>query len=778
MGVRLVLAVPPVAGALEGDWKTVDYLVSPPQFSSLSLRDVLEARDQFHVHLMHKPNVVGTAVGRYLIRTSDPYPHPEPEDALADAAPTPPAPKSKRTLENSEVRGYSWPCVLVFVSRWVDEDEFGGGQRYSSADFVPGTIYLEDGRRVPICVVEAPLVEEAPPPLDPTKLELPPSLQGGYPVYVDVQNQRHVASIGCLLTDGHTIYALTNRHVAGRSGEQLFTFVDGQEVPVGRTSDKQLTRLPFSRLYENWPARNVCVNVDVGLIELEDVTQWSPSVYRIGTLGPLADLSVHNLTLNLIGCPVQAYGCASGRLQGQISALFYRYQSVGGLEYVADFLIGSRGGEPLLTRPGDSGTAWVLDTDSPAQGRMPLAVQWGGTVFSAAEGRLPFALATNLSNVCRELDVDLFRSRGLATFDYWGAVGHYTIGSFACTLPSDPDLKQLMLKNRTRISFDPAQIGPGLNNIHTPGFVQLADVPDKTWKDRRSPQTPWGRSPLENPSHYADMDFRPPGGGPSLFDLTPNAAALHPNTWIHYYQGIGWNLVSQRGLLPFRVWQIYKKMVEFVAAGKVAEFLTAAGVLTHYVGDACQPLHGSMYDDGDPFRHPDGSPSTEFLHHGKAFAHGVHSAYESAMLDDTVDQQNGLLALLPAQLNGPHGMPLLQGGQEAGFAAIELSKRSQATIPPKDIVTAYATIQANHQRSQASTLLWQQFGPKTVQVIADGCRTLAMLWDSAWAEGIAQRGQSIPAADIRTYAPSELQPIYEDQSFLPSVALGQIAPHL
>jgi hypothetical protein len=34
------------------------------QFTALSLTDLLAARDSFHVHLMHKAHVVGTAVGR------------------------------------------------------------------------------------------------------------------------------------------------------------------------------------------------------------------------------------------------------------------------------------------------------------------------------------------------------------------------------------------------------------------------------------------------------------------------------------------------------------------------------------------------------------------------------------------------------------------------------------------------------------------------------------------------------------------------------------------
>src|SRR5579859_6275709 len=41
-------------------------------FRSLGIRDFLDARDQFHVHLAQKPNVFSTAIGLYLIRASDP----------------------------------------------------------------------------------------------------------------------------------------------------------------------------------------------------------------------------------------------------------------------------------------------------------------------------------------------------------------------------------------------------------------------------------------------------------------------------------------------------------------------------------------------------------------------------------------------------------------------------------------------------------------------------------------------------------------------------------
>ena len=137
-------------------------------------------------------------------------------------------------------------------------------------------------------------------------------------------------------------------------------------------------------------------------------------------------------------------------------------------------------------------------------------------------------------------------------FEYWGAVGHYTIGSLACDQVSNSRLKTLMVKNRVRISFEISKITPATDKVTVPGFVPLADVPDKVWKKPNATATPYGRRGLENPNHYADMDFTQ-AGGKSLDELTPTAAALQPATWRQYYKSVGWNAVSQRGLLPFRV---------------------------------------------------------------------------------------------------------------------------------------------------------------------------------------------------------------------------------
>ena len=744
-------------------------------FNNLSLGDLIKARDQFHLHLMEKKNVVGTAVGLYLIRKDDPYPQKK-DDWAAQRAQARPQSRPERTIENSEVREYSWPAVLVFVSEWKKPNEFSGSGELLPTDFVPKTIYLEDGRSVPVCVVKAPIETGAPALLDPDKLNYEGTLlQPGCAAIAEVQGAQHVATIGCLLSDGHKTYALTNRHVAGAEGEELYTFRKGEKVLIGRTADKEIGRVDFESIYGNWPGKSVYLNIDVGLVELDDETKWSPNVMEIGELGALADVGPHNLSLSIIGCPVRAHGCTSGILRGRIAALFYRYKAVGGFEYIADFLIGARDDKPLQVLPGDSGTVWISDTKEADENSSPVAVQWGGTVFNAERQKFPFALASNLSTVCRLLEVDLVRSRELAGFEYWGPVGHYTIGWFACTQVADADLRKLMLANQHLIGIDYGQAHPQPPQ----NFVPLADVPDVVWKDfYNKTKTPAGRKGPENPNHYADLDY-PAKGAKTLDKLTPTTASLKTATWRTFYDSIGWRKENERGCVPFRVWQIYKKMVAYVAAGQVDEFVAAAGILAHYVGDGCQTLHGSYLTDGDPFRFPDGSPSATPLGHGKGYAGGLHSAYETTMISSKkADIWTALRKLLPAA--GNHGMALIKGGQDAGFATIELMRRTRAALPPVELVNTYGALGSNPHAPAATAALWSKFGSKTEKAIADGCKTLAMLWDSAWKEG---KGNKISKNELRERAASDLSALYTGDSqaadaFLPSKALNDIDPFL
>lgn len=731
----------------------MDYASIDKDFNMLSLRDLLEARDLYHVHLAHKENVVGTAVGRYLIRSADPWPEPGrkgPESAQS---------KGPRTLANSEIRPYSWPCILVFVENWVDASAFGVGEgKVSPINAVPKALYMPDGRVVPVCVVEAPRDESA--PATPADMKFPDNLiGGGFPVIADVQQQTHIASIGCMLTDGHRVYALTNRHVAGEPGEVVYAVLAGRKVRIGVSSDRQLTRRPFDEVYSGWPGKNVYVNLDIGLIDVDDRNLWTAQVYGIGAIGKVVDLSVENLSLKLIGCPVRAFGCASGQMYGAVHGLFYRYKSAGGFEYVSDFLIGPRKDKPFTTHPGDSGTLWLLDLEDRDKAPMPLAVQWGGHVFvdGAKQSRLPYALATCLSTVCDLLEVDTVRDWNTGQTEYWGAVGHYTIANKACNAIANPNLRALMSANVNRISYAADDItARNMKGLSKRAFVPLADVPDMVWKIGR-----YSRGNPEHPNHFADMDKPGPDGGTLLDICKDHPKNVSVPVWQQYYDRVK---DASRGLLPFRVWQFYNAMVDFVKQGKVEEFVCAAGIVSHYVGDACQPLHISYMFNGDPndTEEVDGKQAPR--------AAGVHAAYEDSMVDYHVPE---IMAGIDREIGVGERLPLIQGGQAAAVAIVELMQDTFARLSPPDIVAAFLEVKGESKRVIGDAL-WEKFGRPTVDVITGGSKYLAMIWDSAWKEG----GGDDTIAALGAIEEETLAGIYQPRDFLKSYTLDQIGPVL
>ncbi len=760
---------------------TVRYQKSGNDYDSLSFRDLLEARDAYHVHLMNHPHVVATAVGRYRIRSEDSWPGP---DGRVEHRGTGP-----RTLGNSEVRPYSWPAILVFVDEWVEAEAFGRGRRYDPTEMVPKTLFLPDGRKVPVCVTQVEKVVAAGPPATDVRFPLN-NIGGGNPVLADVQGRAHVATVSCLVTDGHRTYALTNRHVAGDAGEVLYSRLGGRKVPIGRSSAKQLTRMPFREVYREWPGASMYVNLDAGLIDIDDLTAWTAQVHGVGTIGPLADLSVANLSLSLVGCRAVGVGAVSGRMEGEISALLYRYKSIGGFEYLADFLIGPRpvGRENhhagLLTRPGDSGSLWLFDPDDtapkadnaeagPPSGYRPFGVQWGGQVFTESAAT-SYALVTSLGTICSLLDLDLVRDWNLDQANTWGSIGHFSIAASVAGCVTAARLKDLMIRNATIISPSRDDIrNSEFKGIGTAAFVPLADVPDMYWKPRVAKQG-FAR-PMEGPNHFADMDQPREADGADLLHLTLDDANIDPDRWDEFYDSVT-DLLSgepiearHRGLLPFRVWQIFNDMVRFAKAGKVPEFVCAAGVLTHYIGDACQPLHISYLHDGDPEQ-----PTIRTIHHQNGTVEekreplgtGVHSAYENAMVSAHRDEVLDGLAATPKV----KASELIATGIDAAKRTVGMMRTVFERIPPRRIVQFY--IDSDAKPKQMAENLWAEFGAGTVKCMQDGAHLLAVLWQSAWALGDGE--QAIPAAAIRELTEPEAMGICQDADFLPSVSINRI----
>jgi len=766
-------------------------------FASLSLKDLIEARDLYHFHLMSKANVIGTAVGLYLIRKKEDWP-----GAVGESV----RPKQKltyaRTFGNSQVRDYSWPSIIVLVREWVDEENFGKDGQPAPWDAVPKRLYLPDGRAVPVCVVMAPPVplDETTPPVATFR----PSavLGGGLPVEVEVQHEPHRATIGCMVSDGHTLYALTARHVCGESGTEIRAGMRTETPVIGVSSDKQLTRKLFSDVYPALPLRQTWLGLDVGLVRIENARDWTANVYGLPPIKPLFDLYEQNLSLRrLIDRPVVARGASSGLLHGRMMALFYRYRTVGGFDYVSDFLIAPEEGHHGA-RPGDSGALWQLQMPGPdgkedhrplrQRDLRPIAIEWGAQTFVEDKAQSTFSVATSLSNICKLLDVELVVDHNDGVTGTWGAMGHYTIGSLAIDLVQDPELKAFLKANAALLSIplDHLKHAPKNGDLINSGFVPLADIPDIVWKQRPpfkdksgkpggvvgGRDTGSNRGP-EHPNHHCDAD-RPWANSQTL----PKAciadnSLINIDEWNRYFDAFPKPKVADehRGILPFRIWQFFERMKGYAHAHPVG-FLAAAGICAHYVGDASQPLHGSILADGyddDPTKKPNvprNSPKRKGPDKKTKLpayrGEGVHSAFETNMLNSAAGKGVLVPAIRPYLKLPDNPQPaIISNGHDAALATLMLMDQVATILPPVDIIDAFEdSFEAEGSQTQA---LWDALDDRTGQVIAAGAVTLARLWDAAWSFG--NGGENPGEID-----PAKLRQCYEDPDFVKSCYIDDI----
>jgi len=280
---------------------------------------------------------------------------------------------------------------------------------------------------------------------------------------------------------------------------------------------------------------------------------------------------------------------------------------------------------------------------------------------------------------------------------------------------------------------------------------------------------------MEGPNHFADMDQIREQDGQDLLHLTHDDSFIDPDKWNAFYNSVTDILTGEkitqahRGLLPFRVWQIFNDMIRFVKAGKAPEFVCAAGVLTHYLGDACQPLHISFLHDGDPnhpvsrtIHHKDGTVETM----KEALGAGVHSAYEDAMVNANRKEILDGLDATPKVKSSE----LIKTGFEAAKATIGMMQTVFKRIPPKNIVQLFVSSDAKPK--QLAEDMFNEFGSGTITCMKDGAHLLAVLWQSAW---IAGKGdQTIPASALKAFTQTKVMKICQNENFLPSTSIGKI----
>ncbi|WP_371763451.1 hypothetical protein [Massilia sp.] len=797
---------------------------SSNSYPSLSLKDLLETRALFHYDILKKKNVVGTAVGLYRIRKGDPWPSKEhPHLKIPKGLYR----KEPRTLFNSEVRPYSWPCIYAFVSSWEDEQELA---QSNPADVVQPSYALPDGRSVPVCVIEAPLQPYA---YD-LKIDhnfTPRNVRGpGAALYTDGgQGMARLATASCIVRDGSRAYVLTNRHALGPAGSDVFTVGRNGLQLIGRSAAVGLDRLDFDAIYPNFISKRQRLLMDIGLVEVNNLLEWQTAIPGVDPMGDLVDLYDNALSLQLVGKKVVGQSAVSGFLRGEVHGLFYRYKALGGFEYISDFLIGPTSPTPYSEtldaaesepRPvsfaphhGDSGTLLLLEHETPnAKGEEepptksyhPFAVLWGREEFfdGSSKQAYPFALATSLSTALDQLNLDFVRDLNADLPTIWGWVGHYMIGRrfpLAASLLHSSNLKKLIESNLESLAIDPAlDLGndPKAHDENgSPTFVALADVPDNVWKsnvnfisvdgtDGKSHRQrgPGARGHEENENHFADLDLDYEGKGLFLeLNLRDPKTYLLPKVWLAYFASLqpqftAWDqlLVSETGkpaygtggnhwgALPFRVHQLYDTMREATRQGDRTLFLVAGGVLIHYIGDACQPLHASYMSNGDPARVVTKSSGAKALE-----AEGVHSGYEDDMV--AYGYQHGDLAgELDKQTNNDGlGIRTIANGYDASVAVIELIAQTRATLAPQAIIDKWMSLQALRSRQARAQAMWEAFGDATVICMARGTRLLAALWESAWANGNGEKN----ITDVTPVPQEDLMKQYLNPDVVPSVHL-------
>src|SRR5262249_55862036 len=160
----------------------------------------------------------------------------------------------------------------------------------------------------------------------------------------------------------------------------------------------------------------------------------------------------------------------------------------------------------------------------------------------------------------------------------------------------------------------------------------------------------------DNPTHSANLDYPADGMSPQIRDLP-----LDPQKWADLYaqHGIKHDFQkkdpnnpfyeSERGSVPFRVRQIFEEMVARVKSRDREGYLCAAGILAHYAGDACQPLHGTIHFNDE----------------------GCHSPYETAMLSR---HRGDLIGVVKTALHGRTAPANIADGPAAAAAVMDLMK--------------------------------------------------------------------------------------------------------
>jgi hypothetical protein len=593
--------------------------------------------------------------------------------------------------------------------------------------------------------------------------------------------------------------------VAASTSEHVSAVVRGKRRQIGTPVEISASKRSISSLFPEWPGERSLVNLDAGLIRIDDVSSWTAQVYGIGEIGDVFDATPETVTVDLVGSPVRAFGGCSGVLEGEIKALFFRYKSMGNYDYIADVLIGPR--RPVqpenrdsrisrspstVSHPGDSGALWFYDpprrseeyqgnggVERGARARRlrPIAMQWGGERLALPDGtKTAYALATFVSTVCRELDVEIVRDWCVGYSEYWGKIAHFAVGWKGCDLVAGK-LGELMKVNQNNIGFDNDVLSQGSEfTVGRQGFVPLADVPDYVYVTAAK----YVRArKYEGQQHFADIDIVPPGHSQSILDAClsdpSRVSATYWRDCFKAFKDLGCG--PDEGTLPFRVWQIWDDMVGYLRAGKpdMERFVAAAGIMAHYVADASMPFHCSWLHHGRPPMkqterglYPCAHDSDEYKEYSNSREAKIHSIY-----DEGIMEVETLAALASIDQNLPQPDDIaddITSGYEAAIAVLTMMGDLRRNLSAEDIIKIDDPSLGPKARARK---LWanKKIQRAAIASLTASVALLARLWASAWKIG---KGEVVAKGRFKAFTEEKLEAIYKDPEFLPAMNLEQM----
>ena len=202
--------------------------------------------------------------------------------------------------------------------------------------------------------------------------------------------------------------------------------------------------------------------------------------------------------------------------------------------------------------------------------------------------------------------------------------------------------------------------------------------------------------------------------GKTLADLCEDETNVDAKVWKDFYDSFETPHTPSPGVLPLRIWQLYREMVSAAATNDPDLFILAAGTLAHYAGDSSQPQHGTRLDHGDA---PLGRETPKFKAYAKTPQYKIHGIYEELVFQvrptEMLDKINTATETLRAkQSKATHGTV-----SEAALATIATMKTVRGILSPEKIMEKDDPSLPDKQRAE---LFFKAFANKTAACIAEG----------------------------------------------------------